>query len=419
MTAVDTMSVATDHTTPSLVDRARARVVKSGPVVLGFVAFAIVLDRWPQYIGDPTRIRQWAEYLCYAMIAVGICIAWGRGGMLTLGQGVFFGLGAYSMGMYLSLENVPDGAMPEFMSLYSDYKSLPLMWQPFRSLWFAAIAAVLGPMLVAGALGWLVFNRRIRGAYFAILTQAAALVFWLLLVGQLQLTAGTNGLTNFSEVFGRSKYAEGTNEFLFGIAAVGLFATLVIARQVVKSRYGKLLVATRDGEDRVRFLGYDPAVTKTIAFALSAGMAGLAGAISAPIIGIVAPNQFAVIPSILMVAWVAIGGRTSIYGAVIGALLVSWGKTSFSESRPDDWLYIQGALFVIVVAFFPGGIVGGLHSLADFAMAPVRKLRARGSSSDAADGVNAPRAATPSKIDLVAPDAVVAPDAPVVLEAGT
>jgi urea transport system permease protein len=357
--------------------RATARVKRSGPVILGFAAFAIVLDRWPDYIGDPTRIRQWAEYLCYAMIAVGIAIAWGRGGMLTLGQGVFFGLGAYSMGMYLSLEQVPDGAMPEFMSLYSDYKSLPWLWQPFKHLWFAAPAAVLGPMLIAGALGWLVFNRRIRGAYFAILTQAAALVFWLLLVGQLQLTAGTNGLTNFSTVFGRSKYAPGTNEFLFGIAAVGLFVTLVIARQVVKSRYGRLLVATRDGEDRVRFLGYDPAVTKTLAFAVSAGMAGLAGAISAPIIGIVAPNQFAVVPSIIMVAWVAIGGRTSIYGAVIGALLVSWGKTSFSESRPDDWLYLQGALFVVVVAFVPGGIVGIFHSIGHLLTAPVRALQAR------------------------------------------
>ncbi len=200
-------------------------------------------------------------------------------------------------------------------------------------------------------------------------------MFWLLVVGQLQLTAGTNGLTNFSTVFGRSKYAPGTNEFLFGLAAVGLFVTLVIARQVVKSRYGRLLVATRDGEDRVRFLGYDPAVTKTFAFATSAGMAGLAGALSAPIIGIVAPNQFAVLPSILMVAWVAIGGRTSIYGAVIGALFVSWGKTSFSESRPDDWLYLQGLLFVVVVAFFPGGIVGLLHSLARLVSAPFKRFR--------------------------------------------
>lgn len=362
---------------PSLATRARARLVKSGPVVLGFVALALVLDRWPEYIGDPTRIRQWAEYLCYAMIGVGIAIAWGRGGMLVLGQGVFFGLGAYCMGMYLSLEQVPDGALPEFMSLYSDYTSLPWLWQPFRHLWFAAPAAVLVPMLVAAGLGWLVFNRRIRGPYFAILTQASALVFWLLLVGQLELTAGTNGLTNFSEVFGRSKYAPGTNEFLFGLAAVGLFATLVIARQVVKSRYGRLLVATRDGEDRVRFLGYDPAVTKTFAFAVSAGMAGLAGALSAPIIGIVAPNQFTVLPSIIMVAWVAVGGRTSIYGAVVGALLVSWGKTSFSEARPDDWLYLQGLIFVVVVAFFPGGLAGMARSAWTFVSAPLRRLRAR------------------------------------------
>jgi urea transport system permease protein len=368
-----------------LAARARARIVRSGPVVLGFVAFAFVLSRWPSYLGDPTRIRQWAEYLCYAIVAVGIAIAWGRGGMLTLGQGVFFGLGAYAMGMHLSLEQVPDGAMPEFMSLYSDYESLPLLWQPFRHLWFAAAAAVLVPMLVAAGLGWLVFNRRIRGAYFAILTQASALVFWLLLVGQLQLTAGTNGLTNFSEVFGRSKYAPDTNEFLFGLAAAGLLVTLVIARQIVKSRYGRLLVATRDGEDRVRFLGYDPAVTKTFAFAVSAGMAGLAGALSAPIIGIVAPNQFAVIPSILMVAWVAIGGRTSIYGAVIGALLVGWGKTTFSESRPDDWLYIQGALFVVVVAFFPGGIVGVLHSAGHLVTAPWRAFRDRSAHAPAAE----------------------------------
>ena len=156
----------------------------------------------------------------------------------------------------------------------------------------------------------------------------------------------------------------------------------MIARQVVKSRYGRLLVATRDGEDRVRFLGYDPAVTKTFAFAVSAGMAGLAGALSAPIIGIVAPNQFAVLPSILMVAWVAIGGRTSIYGAVIGALLVSWGKTSFSESRPDDWLYLQGLLFVVVVAFFPGGIVG-LFALRSrrLVSAPLRAVRASRTAS--------------------------------------
>ncbi|MGH1489814.1 MAG: urea ABC transporter permease subunit UrtC [Acidimicrobiales bacterium] len=325
---------------------------------LAIALFAVALWYWPNVIDDPTRIRQWAEYLCFAMIAIGIDIAWGYGGMLVLGQGVFFGLGAYASAMYLSLEQVAEGSQPEFMSLYGDFDQLPLLWRPFDSLWFAAAAAILVPMLVAAGLGWLVFNRRIRGPYFAILTQVTALVFWLLLVGQLQYTAGTNGLTNFGTVFGRNKYDPNTIRWLYSLTVVGLIATLIIARQLVTSRYGKLLQATRDGEDRVRFLGYNPAVTKTIAFTVAAGMAGLAGALAAPIIGIVAPNQFGVLPSILMIAWVAFAGRGMLFGAVLGALLIGWGGTAMSESRPDDWLYLQGALFVLVIAFAPRGLLG-------------------------------------------------------------
>ncbi len=352
-----------------------------------FLAFAAVLFAWPTIIDDPTRIRQWAEYLCYAMVAVGIDIAWGYGGMLALGQGVFFGLGAYAMGMHLSLEQVPDGSLPQFMSLYSDYEELPLVWRPFKHLWFTVPAAVLIPMAVAGLLGWLVFHRRIRGPYFALLTQATALVFWLLLVGQLKLTAGTNGLTNFVTIFGRSKYDDSTNELLYFVAAGGLLAVLLVARQLVKSRFGRLLVATRDSEDRVRFLGYNPAVTKTIAFMAGAGMAGLAGALAAPIIGIVAPNQFAVLPSILMVTWVAIGGRGTLVGAVLGALAVSWGKTSFSEQRPDDWLYLQGLLFVVVVAWIPGGITEVLGRARSFVarLLPRRELTGREIPQDEID----------------------------------
>jgi len=333
---------------------------------LGLLLLAVALLAWPEALGDPTRVRQWAEYLCYAMVAIGIGVAWGHGGMLVLGQGVFFGLGAYCMGMFLTLEQVEGDALPDFMGLYSDYTELPALWRPFRNLWFAAPAAVIVPMIVAGLLGWLVFNRRIRGPYFAILTQATALVFWLLLVGQLKLTAGTNGLTNFTTIFGRSKYEPGTSKFLYTIAVVALMAVLLLGRQLMRSRYGRLLMAVRDGEDRVRFLGYDPAVVKTFAFVVSAGMAGLAGALAAPIIGIIAPNQFAVLPSILMITWVAIGGRQSLYGAMLGALLVSWGKTSFSESRPDDWIYLQGLLFVVVVAYAPQGLVGLFHSAVQF-----------------------------------------------------
>jgi urea transport system permease protein len=332
------------------------------------VAFAVLLFAWPDILGDPTRTRQWAEYLCYAIIAVGIDVAWGYGGMLVLGQGVFFGLGAYCMGMYLSLEQVEPGQLPEFMTLYSDFDELPLIWRPFDDLWFAAAAAVLVPMVVAGLLGWLVFRRRIRGPYFAILSQAAALIFWLILVGQLKITAGTNGLTNFVTVFGRSRYEPGTSRYLYVLAAVGLLAMALLARQLVRSRYGRLLVATRDSEDRVRFLGYDPATVKTVAFVVAAGMAGLAGALSAPIIGIVAPNQFAVLPSILMITWVAIGGRGTLVGAVLGALLVGRAETGFSESRPDDWIYLQGFLFVVVIAYVPGGLMGLLRSGRDLVL---------------------------------------------------
>ena len=337
-------------------------------------AFAVVLFLLPGVLDDPTRVRQWAEYLCYAMIAVGLDIAWGYGGMLALGQGVFFGLGAYAMGMHLALEQVPDGQLPQFMSLYSDYTELPLVWRPFGSFWFAALAAVLVPMLLAGVLGYLVFHRRLRGAYFALLTQATAVVFGLLLVGQLKLTAGTNGLTDFVTIFGRSKYAPGTNHFLYTVSAIALLVLIVLGWQLVHSRFGRLLLAGRDSEDRVRFLGYNPAFNKAVAFAGPAGMAGIAGALAAPIIGIVAPNQFAILPSIIMVTWVAIGGRGTLVGAVLGALLVSWGKTTVSESNPDQWLYIQGLLFVVVVAFVPGGLVGLLR----MAGGRVRGLRSRG-----------------------------------------
>ncbi|MDD9371165.1 MAG: urea ABC transporter permease subunit UrtC [Acidimicrobiales bacterium] len=386
---------ATSTTTPTAPPSGAGSTIAPAPTGnrwiarLAIVAFALVLFAWPDVIGDPTRTRQWAEYLCYAMVAVGIDIAWGYGGMLALGQGVFFGLGAYCMGMYLSLEQVEPGQLPQFMALYGNQTELPLIWRPFEHLWFAGAAALLVPMLVAGLLGWLVFRRRVRGPYFALLTQATALIFWLLLVGQLTVTAGTNGLTNFGTIFGRSKYEPDTNRFLFALAAAGLLVVLLIGRQLMQSRFGRLLVATRDGEGRVRFLGYDPAVVKTLAFVVAAGMAGLAGALAAPIIGIVAPNQFAVLPSILMITWVAIGGRGTLYGAVLGALIVSWGKTSVSESRPDDWMYIQGLLFVVVVAYAPGGLLGLLRSAREL----VGRRFSGGRAADG-DGGNPPSALT-------------------------
>lgn len=330
-----------------------------------FVAFAAVIWFLPDVLLDGSSdIRLWAEFLCYATLAIGADIAWGYGGMLVLGQGVFFGIGAYCMAMYLSLANMPDGSeLPSFMSLYSDFDSLPWLWRPFGNLAVTIVLAVAVPVLVATGLGLLVFTRRVRGPYFALLTQATALVFTLILVGNLPLTAGFNGLTDFTDVFGRNKYDDATNLWLYRIAAVVLLVVLAGALLLVRSRFGRLLVAVRDGEERVRFLGYNPAVVKTIGFAASAGIAGIAGAMAAPIIGIVAPNQFGIVPSILVVCWVAVGGRGTLWGAVLGALVVNWLRDTVSSARPDDWQYVQGGLFIVVLAFAPGGLVGIVRSI--------------------------------------------------------
>ena len=342
---------------------------------VAFVAFGFALFALPNLLGDASQIRQWAEWLCYAMVAVGLDLAWGYGGMLALGQGLFFGLGAYAMGMHLSLEQVPKGSLPSFMALYSDYKTLPALWRPFQGFWMSAAIAVVVPMLIAGLLGLLVFKRRIRGPFFAILTQATAVIFALVLIGNLKLTSGFNGLTGFTKVFGRNKYAPGTNRWLYEVAAIGLLVVLGVAMAVVRSRYGKLLQATRDSEDRVRFLGYDPALVKTVAFVIAAGMAGLAGAIAAPVFGIVSPGQFDAVPSILMVCWVAVGGRGTLWGAVLGALVVNWTRVTVSDARPDDWQYIQGLLFVVVLGFMPGGFAGVLR---DRFQAIATRVRGRG-----------------------------------------
>ena len=336
---------------------------RSWPARVAFGLFAASLVALPGIIGDPASVRQWAEWLCYAMVAVGLDLAWGYGGMLALGQGLFFGLGAYAMGMHLSLEQVPEGTLPSFMSLYSDYTELPLLWRPFTSFWFAAIAAVTLPALLAALLGLLVFKRRIRGPFFAILTQATAVIFALVLIGNLKLTAGFNGLTGFTTIFGRSKYDPGTGTWLFTVAAIGLLVVLAVAMKVVNSRFGRLLQATRDSEDRGRLLGYDPAIVKTVAFSIAAAMAGLAGAIAAPVFGIVSPGQFDFLPSILMVCWVAVGGRGTLWGAVAGAIAVNWARVTVSAARPDDWQYLQGLLFVVVLAFAPGGLAGLVRSV--------------------------------------------------------
>lgn len=308
------------------------------------------------------RLSLLAKYLCFAIVALGIGLCWGHGGMLTLGQGVFFGLGGYCMGMFLKLQEAGPGQVPDFMS-WSGVEKLPLLWKPFANPWFALPAAVLLPMGVAAVLGLLVFRQRVRGAYFAILSQALAAAFVILLVGQQGLTGGTNGLTNVSELFGFDLNDPLNKRALYVVTAVALGAMYLLARQLVASRYGRLLLAIRDGEDRVRFLGYDPARVKGVGFAVSAGMAGLAGALFVPVVGIISPAMLGIVPSLEMVVWVALGGRSALLGAVVGAVLVNYAKTRFSETFSSGWLYLQGALFIVVITFAPRGLAGAVATL--------------------------------------------------------
>ncbi|WP_433326150.1 urea ABC transporter permease subunit UrtC [Spirillospora sp. CA-294931] len=312
------------------------------------------------------RLDELAKYLCFAIAALGIGLAWGKGGMLTLGQGVFFGLGGYAMAMFLTLAGTGPGALPEFMG-WSEIDALPLLWRPFENPVFALAAVVVVPVAVAVALGALVFRQRVRGAYFAILTQALAAAFVILLVGQQGMTGGSNGLTNFKDPFGADLESEGTQRTLYFVTALVLGVLYLGARQLVKSRFGRLLVAVRDGEDRVRFLGYDPALVKTVTFAISAGMAGLAGALFVPVVGIISPSLLGVVPSLELVVAVAVGGRYALAGAILGAVVMNYAKTSFSEQWAGGWLYLQGALFILVMTLAPRGAAGLYEQVRDLA----------------------------------------------------
>lgn len=337
------------------------------PQLLGFaICAALLLLVAPAVLSD-FRLSLLSKYLCFALVALGIAIAWGNGGMLVLGQGLFFGLGGYSMAMYLKLHeaHAQGQDVPDFMS-WSGVESLPWMWEPFAHAWLAVAGVVVIPVVVAVLVGTLVFRSRVKGPYFAILTQALAAAFVILLIGQQGYTGGTNGLTNIQDFFGLSLADPADQRTIYFVIACTLGVLFLLARQLLSSRYGKLLVAVRDAEDRVRFLGYSPTKVKVLAFATAAGMAGIAGALFVPVVGIISPALLGITPSIEMVIWVAVGGRLSLAGAVAGALLVNWGKTQFSEEFPAQWTYALGAMFVFVVAFAPQGIAGLLATARDF-----------------------------------------------------
>jgi len=301
------------------------------------------------------RLNNLGKYCCYAIAAVGIGIAWGRGGMLVLGQGLFFGLGAYAMGMHLKLEAAGPDAVPDFMLNFGS-GVLPAWWEPFRSGAFTLVAIVVVPAVVAGVLGLAVFKRRIKGAYFAILSQALTVAFAALLVSQIKYTGGQTGLNSLTSFFGYNLYDPVNKQMIYFITAGLLLLMLLVTFQLYRSRFGELLLAARDGEERVRFLGHDPANIKVVAFVIAAVMASIGGAMFVPLAGLINPREVNALASIMLIAGVALGGRASLLGPALGALAVGFGRTYLSESFPDQWTYFLGGLFIIVILLIPFGL---------------------------------------------------------------
>ncbi|MDV8001471.1 urea ABC transporter permease subunit UrtC [Rhodococcus sp. IEGM 1408] len=321
------------------------------------VAAIVIFGLAPALLSD-FRLSLLAKFFCYAIVASGIGLAWGRGGMLTLGQGVYFGVGAYAMAMFLKISDARDrggpDALPDFMQI-AGMRALPSYWEPFASPGFALAVILLVPPLLAFGFGYLVFNRKVKGAYFAILSQALAAAAAIFLVSRAEL-GGSNGLNRFTGFFGFALADPANRQMLYFLAGGALIGVVLLVRQLMNSRFGELLVAVRDQEERVRFLGYDPALVKSFAYAVAAFAAGLAGALFVPIVGIISPSAIGIAPSIAFLIGVAIGGRATLLGPVLGAIGVAWAQTAFSEAYPSQWTYLQGILFIVVVGFLPGGL---------------------------------------------------------------
>lgn len=324
-------------------------------LLLGYAAAAAALFAAPLYLSD-FRLNLLAKFLAFAIVALGLDLLWGYTGVLSLGHGVFFGLGAYAMGMHLKL-TASGGRLPDFMD-WSGLTKLPWFWQPFKSFPAAVLLGILIPSLLALFLGFFTFRNRIKGVYFTILTQALVIIVTTLFVGQQAYTGGTNGLTGFTKLLGSPLRSDSMKTALYLATVIALIAAYALCRYLTKSRMGKVLRAIRDGENRVRFLGYNPATYQMATFAVSGALAGLAGMLFVLHVGIISPSMMGIVPSIEMILWVAIGGRGTLVGALIGALALNYAKSGLSEAYPDIWTIFLGLLFIVVTVFLPGGIAG-------------------------------------------------------------
>ncbi len=314
---------------------------------------------------DLFRLNLVGKYLSYAFVALGLVMLWGYGGVLSLGQGVFFGMGGYGMAMFLKLEasdpvttkiqSTP--GIPDFMD-WNQIAALPLWWEPFRSFPLTLLMILVVPALLAFIIGFAMFKRRVGGVYFAIITQAVALILTVLIIGQQGYTGGVNGMTDLKTLMGWDTRTDSAKYILYFVTVALLLGSIGLCLWIQKSKLGTLLLAMRDKEDRVRFSGYDVAMFRVFAFCLAAVLSAIGGALFTLQVGFMSPSLVGIVPSIEMVIFAAVGGRMSLVGAVYGALLVNFGKTYFSESFPDLWLFMMAAMFIGVVLAFPDGLAG-------------------------------------------------------------
>ena len=333
--------------------------------LIGFATLAVLLFVILPLTLDVFRLNLVAKYLTYAFVAIGLVLCWGYGGILSLGQGVFFGLGGYCMAMFLKLEaSSPENTkiqstpgIPDFMD-WNQITSLPMFWKPFHSLTFTVAAIILVPGIFALIIGAAMFKRRVGGTYFAIITQAVAAILTILIVGQQGYTGGINGMTDLRTLKGWDIRPDHAKIVLYFFEVGCLFVCIFIAQFIRHSKLGRILVAMRDKEDRVRFSGYSVANFKIFAFCVAAIFAAIGGAMFALEVGFMSPSFVGIVPSIEMVIYTAVGGRLSILGAIYGTLLVNFAKTSLSESFPELWLFGLGGLFIAVVLAFPNGLAG-------------------------------------------------------------
>jgi len=336
---------------------------KEGAIGLVILAVLILLVM-PMFL-DIFRLNLMGKYLTFAFVAIGLVLCWGHGGILSLGQGIFFGIGGYCMAMFLKLEasDMQSTAaqttpgIPDFMD-WNQITSLPGFWEPFHSFGFTLFAIIIIPILLAFIIGFAMFTRRVGDVYFSIIMQAIVAILTILIIGQQGFTGGINGITDLKTLHGWDIRTDEAKYVLYYINALLLIAVIMISRFVLSSKLGRLLSAMRDKEERVRFSGYDVAMYKVFIFCFAAVVSSIGGAMFTLQVGFMSPTIIGIVPSIEMVILAAVGGRLSLIGAVYGAVLVNLGKTYFSEAFPEVWLYFLGALFIGVVMFLPNGLAG-------------------------------------------------------------